>query len=143
MSKPPFESNTIGSPAAYRILIFEADLFLRQVLTEFLEWHGWHVRPCADAASGLQAYSEADYDGVILDGHLPDAEAPIVYQRLRAIPKTGRVPILIVDGVGDHTCIQEILACHLDGFSPKPYIFGNLMKQMTSLILISRETELA
>lgn len=88
----------IGSPM-YRVLVVEDDIDTRASISDILELDGYTVT-CL--GSGSELLSQCDLDGniaIILDRHLPDAEADDLLPKLGQLA-TG-VPLVILTGDAD------------------------------------------
>ena len=69
---------------------------------------------------GLELAAEHDPDLILLDLHLPDMPGQEVLRRLRAEPRTARVPVVILSADARPSLIQELLDRGVRAFLPKP-----------------------
>ena len=71
-----------------RVLVVEDDPGVRAVVSRFLRRQGCLVREAADAAQGLAAVAQEDFDAVVCDVHLPAQSGPQFRHRaLRVRPE--------------------------------------------------------
>ena len=87
-----------GGVASRRLLVIDDEPGLRQALTIYFQARGHVVDAAANAAEGVELASRSDYDALLLDLRLPDAEGDDV---LRNLERTGRAPPRIVFATGD------------------------------------------
>lgn len=73
------------------------------------------VRAILDLASGPP-------DCVILDYHLPDADAPEVLAELRRVDGDGVCPVVVVTGTGDHTVGKAVLRAGAQDYVDKAWM---------------------
>jgi len=68
---------------AYRVLIAEDEATFARTVARFLEGRGHEVRVCGTGKAALKALSEAEWDVLLLDLRLPDAEGVDILARVR------------------------------------------------------------
>jgi len=88
---------TIGG-ASKRLLVIDDEPGLRQALTLYFQARGHVVDSAENAAEGMQLASRGEYDALLLDLRLPDADGDDV---LRDLAHAGRVPRRVVFATGD------------------------------------------
>ena len=81
-----------------RLLVIDDEPGLRQALTMYFQARGHVVDSAENAAEGMQLASRGDYDALLLDLRLPDADGDDV---LRDLEHVGRVPRRVVFATGD------------------------------------------
>jgi len=86
------------SVSAKRLLVIDDEPGLRQALTMYFEARGHVMDSAANAAEGVELASCGEYDALLLDLRLPDADGDDV---LRVLEKKGRAPRRIVFATGD------------------------------------------
>ena len=69
---------------------------------------------------GLELAAEHDPDLILLDLHLPDMPGQEVLRRLRAEPRTAKVPVVILSADARPNLIKELLAQGVRAFLTKP-----------------------
>ena len=84
--------------ASKRLLVIDDEPGLRQALTMYFQARGHVVDSAANAADGVCLASNGEYDGVLLDLRLPDADGDEV---LRDLTRNGRAPRRVVFATGD------------------------------------------
>ena len=91
-------TGTISVAASKRLLVIDDEPGLRQALTMYFQSRGHVMDSAANAAEGMQLASRGEYDALLLDLRLPDADGDAV---LRDLEKKGRAPGRIVFATGD------------------------------------------
>ena len=84
--------------APKRLLVIDDEPGLRQALTMYFQARGHVVDSAANAAEGMQLASSGQYDALLLDLRLPDADGDDV---LRDLEHVGRAPRRVVFATGD------------------------------------------
>jgi len=78
------------------ILAVDDEHHLARMMKATLEGQGHHVLTAHNGADALQMIKENSFDVLILDYFLPDAYAPEVVIKLRAMPEGADLPIVIL-----------------------------------------------
>lgn len=113
------------------ILVIEDDNSLRDVLASFLESEGFSVHSAADAASGLQSFGRHNFDCVLSDFRLPDADGISILKKLREGDK--RTPFVLMTAYGSIDMAVEALKEGANDFVTKPFdpvALGSLLRQV-------------
>jgi two-component system NtrC family sensor kinase len=84
--------------ASKRLLVIDDEPGLRQALTMYFQARGHVVDSAATAADGMRLASTAEYDALLLDLRLPDADGDDI---LRELERIGREPRRVVFATGD------------------------------------------
>jgi CheY-like chemotaxis protein len=91
---------------AATILIVEDDLGAMETFEHMLKTGGYDVRTAGDGQAALVEVERTRPDAVILDLHLPMADATDLLRDLRASPRHARIPVAIV--TGDYLLDEEV-----------------------------------
>lgn len=78
------------------ILIVDDDANIRRFLSESLRLHGYEVHSFAEAETALRELDQLDIDLVLLDVLLPGINGLQLCGKLRALPKTRDLPIIMM-----------------------------------------------
>jgi CheY-like chemotaxis protein len=91
------EETEIRSKAAH-ILVADDDPSLVRLLQEFLEIEGYTVLCAYDGQMALRLVQEHSVDLIILDINMPMTSGLKVFQQLRAMAGTAKIPVIFVTG---------------------------------------------
>jgi CheY-like chemotaxis protein/anti-sigma regulatory factor (Ser/Thr protein kinase) len=110
-----------GSRPAATLLYIEDNLAnLSLVETILLPRPEWRLVPALQGGLGLELAAEHAPDLVLLDLHLPDMHGRDVLRRLRADPRTARVPVVVISADATPRTVEALTADGADDFLTKP-----------------------
>jgi diguanylate cyclase (GGDEF)-like protein len=111
----------MNSPgAAERLLIVDDDRMLSGMAAKTLRHAGFVVNVADSGEAALERFAEQSYDLVLLDVMMPGLDGYEVCQRMRAMPRGARVPILILTGLNDTGSIENAYLHGATDFITKP-----------------------
>ena len=93
----------------------------RAVMADTLGLMGFEVHEAADGAQCLERVRTLMPDLILMDGHLPVLSGLEAIQRLRAMPRFDRVPIIAISASASNTDNQAALAAGANAFLAKPF----------------------
>jgi len=126
------ESHTMPN---LNILMIEDDIRLARMVVEFLKQYNMIVHCAEDAASGYAAFDSQEFDLILLDLMLPDADGLDICAELKSRMQTRRdVPIIMVTARGDLT--DKIIGLELgaDDYLAKPYEARELLARIRAVL---------
>jgi CheY-like chemotaxis protein len=82
---------------------------------------------------GLDLAAEHDPDLVLLDLHLPDMPGQEVLRRLRAEPRTAKVPVVVLSADARPNLIKDLLAQGVRAFLTKPLDVKELLELLNTV----------
>jgi DNA-binding response OmpR family regulator len=97
---------------------------------------GFDPLVCTDGADAFQAIAAQNSDLVVLALGLPEADGWAILGRLRAEPRTSRVPVLIVTARDDAETLQRASLSGANGYLSKPFDvdkFRNLVNELVDV----------
>jgi len=83
------------APGGPLILVVEDDSAIRALITALLEREGYRILAATDGESGLRLALEEEPDAILLDVGLPRMDGHEVTRRLRLVPATRTVPVIL------------------------------------------------
>lgn len=86
------------------VLLVDDEKNIRRTLQMVLQGAGFETREAATGEAALKELEAGDVDLVILDVRLPGMSGIDVLQRIRALPATARLPVLMISG---HASVAE------------------------------------
>jgi DNA-binding response OmpR family regulator len=114
-----------------RILLVEDNRELASRFAKHITKHGLTVDVCETAEDALAATETTDYDVVLLDLGLPDADGTIVLQRLRE--KCSSVPLLVITARATVRDRVASLNAGADDYLVKPFDLDELIARIHAL----------
>ena len=119
---PPEEPNVTGTRAGrIEILIVEDNPDAAESLKMLLETLGHHTTAVTDGAAAVELMTQAPADVMLIDIGLPDIDGYEVARRVRALPTTGKQPIMIaLTGYGRQEDRDRAAAAGFDRHLVKP-----------------------
>jgi DNA-binding response OmpR family regulator len=118
----------------YRVLVVEDDADINAALQETLRLSGYDV---VGALSGAETFAEVERrcpDLVLLDQMLPDLDGVEICRRLRAAPRTQRVPIIFLTARSEEAARVRALGAGGDDYVVKPFSMQELLLRVRGLL---------
>jgi two-component system, cell cycle response regulator DivK len=110
----------VTGPVDVLVLIVDDNERNRRLARDVLRFAGLRTIEAETAARGIRSATEDEPDVILMDIRLPDLDGPAALGRLRADPRTARIPIVAVTSsamIGDR---ERLLAAGFDGYLEKP-----------------------
>src|SRR5438034_5419508 len=101
-----------------QILIIDDDVALCELVTEYLEPHGFEIKSVHRGDTGAEAAMSGNFAIVVLDVMLPGLNGFEVLRRIRAESK---IPVLMLTARGDDVDRIVGLEIGADDYLPKPF----------------------
>lgn len=105
---------------------------LRDSLVEGLRLEEWSVTPAATGAEAKQQLAVSDFDLVVLDWMLPDADGLEIVQDLRSRGK--QMPVLMITARAGAAGKDLAMSAGVTAFLTKPFSFDDLVTQTRALL---------
>jgi len=121
-------------PARPVILLVEDDRPLAELLTYHFEREDYEVRSTADGEDALIMARESVPDLVILDWMLESLSGIEVCRRLRRIPETANVPIIMLTARGEESDRIRGLETGADDYVTKPFSPRELVARVQAVL---------
>lgn len=106
---------------AATVLIADDDVVSRKLLRRLLEQEGHAVRTAANGAEALALFAEQEIDVVLLDVVMPELDGISVLERLKSVPATSHVPVIMVSAVDEMDSVVRCIEVGADDYLPKPF----------------------
>ena len=114
-----------------RLLVVEDDVRLADMLSEYLGQAGFRVVIAASGAAAMERLGTAEFDAVVLDLMLPDADGLDICRQLRLKSET---PVLMLTARGDATDRIVGLELGADDYLPKPFEPRELLARLRAIL---------
>jgi DNA-binding response OmpR family regulator len=119
---------------AHRILMIEDDQRLANMVGTYLGQNGFEVQHAGTAHDGLAQLPQGQFDLVLLDLMLPDADGLDVCRRIRASAPVQAVPIVMLTAKGDP--FDRVLGLEIgaDDYVAKPFEPRELLARLRAVL---------
>src|SRR3954468_23733412 len=114
-----------------RILIIDDDTRLTAMVSDYLGGAGFSITASATAFEGQQRLKREQFDALVLDLMLPDADGLEVCRRIRA---TSEIPILMLTARGDAMDRVVGLEIGADDYRPNPFEPRELLARLRAIL---------
>lgn len=118
----------------YKVLILEDDECLCSVVKDYLCMFNYHVDVCHNAVCFAQSIQHLNYDLVMLDLNLPDADGLDVLQQLR---ESNQILVYVISGRTDQQSRIKAFELGADDFITKPFSIKELELKVRNALLRS------
>jgi DNA-binding response OmpR family regulator len=118
----------------YRVLIVEDDADINATLQEAFRLAGYDVVGTLTGEAALEEVQRRCPDLVLLDQMLPDIDGVEICRRLRAAPRTKRVPIVFLTARAGEESRVKGLASGADDYVVKPFSMQELILRVRGLL---------
>src|SRR4051795_8000086 len=124
--------------AMERILVFDDDVELCHLVSEYLRSEGFTTECVHDGESGLKKASVGEYVLAVLDVMLPGINGFEVLRRIRA---TSRLPELLLTARGEDVDLIVALEIGADDYLPKPFNPRELVARIRAVLRRAQPVE--
>jgi two-component system response regulator CpxR len=114
-----------------QILIIDDDVALCELVTEYLEPHGFQIQSVHRGDTGADAALAGNFSIVVLDVMLPGLNGFEVLRRIRA---SSKVPVLMLTARGDDVDRIVGLEIGADDYLPKPFNPRELVARIQAIL---------
>ncbi|NET52229.1 MAG: response regulator [Merismopedia sp. SIO2A8] len=113
------------------ILIVDDDREIRDLLSQFLQKHGYQVTTAADGVAMHRHLAQESHDLIVLDLMLPGEDGLSLCRQLRS---TSTIPIVMLTAVGDD--LDRIIGLEMgaDDYIPKPFNPRELVARIKAVL---------
>ena len=123
-----------------RVLIVDDEESNRKLLTRLLS-REYDVVTLQDGEEALALLERVDVDVVLLDVRLPGLDGFEVCSRLKIMPRTRLVPVVLVTGLGAREHRLRGIHVGADDFLTKPFDAEELHARLASLVRLKAHTD--
>ena len=121
-----------------QVLLAEDEERMRTIVRDYFQAHGVGCDLAKDGAEALELLRQRDYDAVLLDVLMPEADGFTV---CRAVREHSRVPILFLTALGEERDMLRGYGLGADDYITKPFSLAVLLAKTRALIRRSRGEE--
>jgi len=132
----PRKEKAPSAEVSLRIVYIEDNLSNVQLMERvFSTASGIELLPAMQASVGLQLVEDHLPDLVLLDLHLPDMPGIEVLKKLRANPKTSRVPVVVLSADATDNQIKRLMEAGARSYLTKPIDLDALFAEVNEIRL--------
>jgi DNA-binding response OmpR family regulator len=117
-----------------KILIVEDEPEIADNLAALLAAKGHKVTTCLEGADGVTRARKETFDLLLLDVMLPRMSGFDVCKLLKADPKTAKLKIVMVTGLGRMGDVEEAFRAGADDYLIKPFDSARLFKKIEKVL---------
>lgn len=132
MTSTPPDTAAPRAEKAYRIVVLDDELELRNMLQRFLTVEGYEVRTVADSSKLDRLLEREPFDLLVLDLMMAPEDGLSVCRRLRAEGQT--IPILMLTARGDPIDRVVGLETGADDYLAKPFLPRELVARIRAML---------
>jgi len=118
---------------ARKILLADDSVTAQNMGRKILADAGYEVITVNNGSAALKKISEQHPDLIVLDVYMPGYSGLEVCQRLKEVPDTSRIPILLTVGKLEPFKPEEARRARADGFIVKPFEASELLSALSKL----------
>jgi len=127
----------MGAPM--RVLVVDDSAVVRELIAVNLQLEGFDVTTAADGDAALELVAEVDPHVITLDVVMPNLAGFDTVQRLRSLPETAHIPIVVVTGRAQATDVARGEQLGVEAYLTKPFEPAELVKVVTRLATSGRQ----
>lgn len=124
----------MGTSGRKKILVVEDEQDILQLITHYLEKEGFHTIPAMNGPEALKKVAEHKPSLVILDLMLPEMDGLEVCKRLRSVPDTAMLPIMMLTAKAEESDTIVGLELGADDYVTKPFSPKALIARVKALL---------
>jgi twitching motility two-component system response regulator PilH len=117
-----------------KVLVADDDPDFVVLLTTFLEERGWRTIVARDALQASMVARRDIPDAVILDINMPGGSGIRALKQLKASPRVGRIPIVVVSARDDEQLPRTVAELGAAAFLRKPVTLSDLHQLLVQLL---------
>ena len=117
-----------------KILVVEDDPAALRLVQRILEYEGYEVIPAKNGLEGLRKAQTNDLDLIISDVMMPGSDGFELCQRLRAEPRTSRLPIIMLSAKSREVDKATGLKAGADDYLTKPVKHSEIVSRVEALL---------
>lgn len=133
-------SSKVGGFAGRRVLVVDDNLINRQVARSMLETYDFEIDEAADGFEAVEKVSEAMFDLILMDIHMPGMGGVAALRKIRAEqPDYEHVPVIALTADAMSGDREKYLAEGMDAYVPKPLEERELITEVGRVLVGGRE----
>lgn len=115
---------------SYSILVVEDDIYILELIKEFLEAQEYLIEVAAEGLEDWKKFSEGNFDLIILDIMILNIDG---FSLCNMIRKKSSVPIIVLTALNEEKDQIKAFEHEADDFISKPFSFNILSKRVRAV----------
>lgn len=120
------------------ILIVEDDMYIQELLQEFLKEAGYEVMAASEGIEAMDLFAKNKFDLILLDIMLPKIDG---FGMCELIRKQSQVPIIMLTALGGEEEQIRGLDLQVDDYITKPFSVPILIRKIAAVLRRSSQTQ--
>ena len=117
-----------------KVLVVEDNEINQVLVTRYLRREGYLVVHAGDGLQGVAMAHSEQPDLILMDLSLPELDGWEATRRIKADPKTSRIPIIALTAHAFQNDVSNALEAGCDGYETKPVAYERLMTKINDLM---------
>jgi DNA-binding response OmpR family regulator len=121
-----------------KILVIDDDPDLREMLRFLLAQANHEVLQAVDGLDGLRQAWQKQPDVILLDVMMPTLDGYETLRRLKSLPETRDIPVIVLTAVSAASRVQSLIACGAADYVVKPFAPHLLLERVEKALARER-----
>jgi CheY-like chemotaxis protein len=128
-------TETLAARPSRNVLVIDDSALIREAAKLALSMiGGWRIVTAASGEEGIERAVSERFDAILLDVVMPGIDGITVAKRLRAIPATGSLPIVLLTAQNELENGERYRCAPVSGVIAKPFDISNLPLEVAELL---------
>ena len=132
---------TLAQEVKPLVMVVDDDEFQHRFIAHLLSAEAVQLQFVSSAAELFVALRTSRPDLIFMDFHLPDASGVDTMQRLKAVPATSDIPVILITGTSTRKVLVESRRAGAVDFMVKPFDKARLLRGLRDHLPVFREDE--
>lgn len=124
----------LAARAQATIVVVDDDEFQRKLTTQILESAGYLTKGAANGSEAMSLLTRSGADLVLMDFLMPDMDGLEVLGRLKADPRLGSIPVIMITGNSERKVVLDSRRLGAADFLVKPFNRQTLLGKIERLL---------
>ena len=113
-----------------KIMVVDDDPTTIKLLTYMLEKNNYCVISCSNGKEAVEKSKKEHPDLILMDIMMPEMNGIEAMQKIKEVPETKDIPIIILSALGQEIDVMKGLECGAAGYVVKPFDSQSLRRQI-------------
>lgn len=116
-----------------RVMVVDDDAMLRSLVRMRLKKHGFTIIEASDGAQALRMFESEMPDIILMDANMPGMDGFEATQRIKALERAQKTPILMVSGLEDDESVDKAFGAGASEYITKPICWPLLVHRLKNI----------